>query len=414
MMNRIEAERIIESLRTGIPPEGKVSLITVGRYSEIIKIQEILKIKKPQSFLIEANYGSGKSHLLKLINELSLNAGFVTSLIILDAQSSSRFNRMDQIFGQVCRNIQIPNSNSKSIRYLFDALFRKYYDKKVNSDLFLAEELAKETEFIRLLSNNGKWDFSEYLNSPSIFIALRAWFLSYTHNHQNINQLDDLIEDWLFNNHIYSINRKKYLYSKLVRNLDDWFTDPRYEREFYRNNIFSFQAEQYNQSWTALQDLNTLTKAAGFKGFIILVDEFEDVIYNLNNITWQQVAFRNLFHFFSLKKFSSISFFAVTPAFAHKCKKLLQEKEIQDFNYSTFNDLTKFKVEILSSDELIKLCDKIIPIHEIAYDWDFDSSNRKLVHSASKESASLPIEFRVRQTIKSIVKVLDDCLEEKN
>jgi hypothetical protein len=64
-----------------------------------------------------------KTHLLKFIKEEALNLGYVASLITLDSKSNARFNRMDQIFGQVCRNIQVPGINQKSVRYLFDALF---------------------------------------------------------------------------------------------------------------------------------------------------------------------------------------------------------------------------------------------------------------------------------------------------
>jgi len=394
-MNQVEAEKIIESLRMGIPPDKEISLVTVGKYEE--KIQEILKNRAPQSFLIEADYGYGKSHLLKLINEEGLKAGFVTSLVVLDAKANSRFNRMDQIFGQICRNIQVPNKNKRSIRYLFDELFR-------NSN----------SRFIHLLSNNGIWDFSNLLKSQAMFIALRAWFFSYQHCHRNFNNLDDLIEDWLINNHIYSKNRKKYLYDKLISSLKKWFLDSRYPWQFYRDNIFNFQAEQYKQSWDAISDLNTLAKATGYKGLIILFDEFEDVIYNLKNIRWQEAAFRNLIWFFSLEKLKNISFFAVTSSFTYKCKKLLQEKERWDFSYSTFNELPKFEVKILSLDELIELSDKIITIHEIAYGWKTDSYDREHVHSVCKESASLPKEIRVRRTIEDVVKALDECLEEKN
>src|SRR5208282_6334465 len=104
-MNSVEAERVIESLRFGIPPQGQVLDFTVGRRAEIAQLTQRLHPefattkKRDRSLLVSANWGSGKSHLLQVIREVGLKNGFAVSLIVADAQGGVRFNRMDTIFG---------------------------------------------------------------------------------------------------------------------------------------------------------------------------------------------------------------------------------------------------------------------------------------------------------------------------
>jgi len=398
-MNQLDAEKIIESLRQGIPPEGEVSLLTVGRQNEINRLRQVLVNEGPEALLVKANWGCGKTHLLKFIKEEALKAGYVTSLITLDAKSNARFNRLDQIFGQVCRNIQVPGGNLRSIRYLFNSLFDPNNEQRKSSN--------EAVGLISKISNTGKWDYSGYLRSPSMFIALRAWWVSY----MNGLNLDDTIEDWLFNPFNY-YSRRKDLYLWFVVSLRKWFRDPRPEWMFYdtKAGVFNFQIQEYNQSWNALYDLDLLAKAAGYRGLILLVDELEDVIYNLNNIKFQQDAFWNLFQFFSGEKFSGLAFFAVTPNFVEKCKRRLLEKDIWDYDYSRFDNLAKFEMSPLSKDNLLELSEKIIPIHETAYDWMVDDTTRMRIREICIKSSKIAIEDRVRWTIKNIVKTFDDAL----
>lgn len=164
-MTRNEAEGIIEGLRYGIPPEGHVRDFTVGRESEIAQLTKRLQrdtagsiSKKDRSLLISANWGSGKSHLLQVVREVALDNQFAVSLIVADAQGGVRFNRMDTIFGAVCRELEVPCGSAKGVGQLFDA----YADAKV-TDLKAALRVLRGE-----LSSAGKWDYSDALRSPAI------------------------------------------------------------------------------------------------------------------------------------------------------------------------------------------------------------------------------------------------------
>lgn len=268
-MDAIQSQRIIESLRKGIPPDRFVRAYTVGRKSEIADLTQRLCDPDGTVLLLKANYGSGKTHLLRYIREEALDQGYAVSTVTLDSNSAVRFNRMDQVFGAVCRNIEVPQvAGKKGIRPFFDTL--------VNSINQRGDEWYD-------ITHKWRWDYSEKLDSPAIFVALRAWATGTV-------EACDTVEDWLYQPWLYKTQRKK-LYTELVENLRRIFRDPRSDRQFYANGVFTFDVQDYEQSWSALRDFDLLARTSGLKGLIILFDEYEDVITNLKNVSYQEAAF---------------------------------------------------------------------------------------------------------------------------
>ncbi len=393
-MNSIQAQRVMESLRKGIPPTGFVRHFTVGRDAEIKSLSKKLKKSEGGALLIQANYGSGKTHLLQFIREQALDDSYAVSTVALDAKAAIRFNRMDQIFGAICRNIEIPSSPGiKGIRHFFHFLVQK------------AEEAKGTTDFWHKLTHNWRWDYSEVLDSQAMFVAFRAWSAG-------IPNIQDMTEDYLFQPWEYRAQRKR-IYLGLVESLRSYFRDPRAEWQFYADEVFMFHSQGYAQSWAALRDLNTLARAAGLKGLTILFDEFEDVITNLGNIAHQQAAFWNLFQFYSGKQFPGMTFYAVTPQFAAKCKSLLLDKNCWDYDFSNFDRLPTFEMSPLDISELNELAMRVLEAHGIAYNWEPDLVMRaSQLDEIVRDAALVPVQDRARHTIISIVKALDNLLQD--
>ncbi|MDP3012987.1 MAG: ATP-binding protein, partial [Candidatus Subteraquimicrobiales bacterium] len=354
-MHPSDAQRVIEDLRIGIPPDGYVCHFTVGRKAEINRLNARLNGAHKGALLLKANPGAGKSHLLRFLRERALVEGYVISSVTLDAQSAIRFNRMDQILGAIWRGLEIPNSNGgRGIRpFLNEICTRIESSKSKNKACFWCD-----------LSNKWRWDFSDVLEAPAIFIGLRAWSTGKA-------AIQDIVEGWFLEPWVYKTQRSK-LYYDLIGQLKSFFRDPRYEWQFYNDGIFDFQIHAYTQSWAAFRDIHKLSIEAGYKGFIILFDEFEDVIHNLRNIKHQQAAFWKLFEFYGGKKFDGMPYFAVTPDFANKCKTLLLQKGCWDYDYSMFDKLPTFEMSPLTAEELQELALKILEVHGIAYDWEPD------------------------------------------
>lgn len=395
----VEVQRVIESLRLGIPPDGYVRYFTIGRVSEIAELTAKLQQEQSGALLLKANYGSGKSHLLRFIRETALKEGFAVSSVTLDAKSAVRFNRMDQILGAIWRGLEVPNSSgSKGAFPFFDWVCQQARQS--------AGGTSKQWQEI---TNQAQWNFSKILDSPAIFIALRAWYSGRADKY--------LIEDWLFQGGKY---KKPQLYKELVERTQICFRNElaisrplKWVNYTTGTLIFDFSSQGYVQSWAAIRDIHTLACASGLRGLIILFDEFEDVIYNITNIAHQNAAFQNLFQFFSSHQFQGMSFFAVTPGFVQKCINRLESKGYWDYDYSRFKELPTFEMSSLEMEHLQELARKIREIHGVAYSWDTNSSVIESGLTALvRRTASIAVQDRTRQTIRQVVQFLDQQLEE--
>ena len=393
-----EAERVLEDLRKGIPPSGFLEYFTVGRKDQIQWLNGHLNGDEGYALLLKANYGSGKSHLLELIEEKAHAAGSATSLIVLDANSGVRFNRMDQIFGAILRNLRIEHEGGSSdgLADVLDFLVE-------SAEAAKAKPKASGHRFWAKVTNNWKWDYSEALESPPLYVAFRAWAAS------DSSSVRDLIIDWLTFPENYRSARRR-LYANLVQDLRAKFRDPRSYRQFCSplEGVFDFRSSGYKNCWAALEDLNRMCVASGVPGMVILFDEFEDVLTNLKNINWKESAFWNLFRFVAGDRFTGKTFYAVTPSFAKKCKDLLIEKDRWDFDYSQFDHLPTFEMSPLGKRNLIELAGRIATVHQTAYDYELDPQIKEEMNEVVAGAAKSAVQDRARQAIKAAVGMLDD------
>jgi hypothetical protein len=397
-MERQEAIRVIENLRKGLPPSGFIEQFTVGRETEIESLSQSLDSGNGSPvLLLKANYGSGKSHLLRYIREKAHADGYAVSLVTLDAKSGVRFNRMDQIMGEILRNIEVPPEYGEpGLRGALDLIDKKCY-----------EALADDDPFWERVSDYGEWDFSEELNCEPLFVAIRAWVYAK-------EETKEIIIDWLQKPEAYRSQRAR-LYGRLVEEMRNKFRDPRPDWEFYQGNFFLFHTDGYRSAWDALKDMHILMENCGLRGLIILFDEFEDVLTNLNNISWQESAFWNLFLFFSGKRFPGKSFYAVTPAFTEKCKQRLLMKGKWDYDYSRFDHLPTFQMSPLGAVELLELSKRILQTHMKGYNYVIPQTKVRSIQQAVKQtvqrSAQSPVQDRARHTIREVVQYLDEGIQ---
>jgi hypothetical protein len=391
------AEEIVESLRYGIPPSGHVRAFTVGREDQLGQLRTSLARgpDDPGALLLRANYGAGKSHLLRVTREIALELGYAVSLVEVNAQEGVRFNRMDTILGAVCREIEVgEHSESRGIGQLFDR--------------FCDAPGARQPQAVRqareAISAQGKWDYSETLRCPGMFVALRAWVLAGDSSREHIS-------DWLSNPPNYR-GQRKLLYQSLVESIRTRARDPRAEWQFYADDVFSFHVAGHRHAWDGLGDLDMIAKASGLRGTVLLFDEFEDVIQNLNRRDYQEGAFMNLFHFFGGQRFPGMAYFAVTPEFVRKCKNELLTRGSWDFDYDRFDRLPHFELESITSREGYELAKRIRTVHGLAYAWDpkrviGDAALSRLVDKLWRVDSP----DRVRRAIESIVSNLDTTME---
>lgn len=396
-MKPAEAQRIVEQLRMGIPPTGYTKHFTVGRSHEIQALETSLHGDGAPVLLLQANYGSGKSHLLRYIRDHALSENFAVSFVTLDAKSGVRFNRMDQIMGAILRNIEIPPQHGPpGLAGALD-LIRKSSDAA-------REKPGKTNGFWKDLTNCWKWDFSEKLESAPMFVAIRAWCTG-------VKPAQDLVIDWLQEPENYRSQRKQ-LHTKLVEGLRSHFRDPRSDKQFYMDNVLSFHTDGYLAVWDGLRDMNDLLVGAGLRGLIVLFDEFEDVLTGLTNVMWKEAAFWNLFLFMGGKRFPGRTFYAVTPNFVVKCKEQLLERGRVDFDYKRFDKLPTFEMSPLTKTELAELAGRILKAHACAFGYQPEDVSASQIRDLIAHLSRSPVQDRARHTIREVVKLLDTILED--
>lgn len=396
------AAQVVEQLRYGLPPHGRSRAFTVGRQEQLAAVARQLDCRAGTGLLIQADYGAGKSHLLQVIRELALDAGFAVSLVAVNAQEGVRFDRPETIFGAVCRRLEGDGSGQQGVATLFGRLAQPH----------------------PALSSNGRWDYSEYLASPAMYVALRAWLLG-----DATTRL--LVEDWLTNPGAYR-ERRRYLYEALVYGLRDRFCDPRPEWKFHAQELLVLPRRERSQVWPALGDLARVAVAGGRRGLVLLFDEVEDVVHNLPRTAHRQEAVAHLLRFFGPtlagERFPANrsptfpggdiagnwsaspihAFFAVTPDFLEQCRPYLPRVAPAD---GAPVRLPTLQLEAVRRGELLELAAKIRDVHALAYQWDAeqalpDEELGALVGRLGEAAAAQ----RVRHGIQRVVQALDERL----
>jgi hypothetical protein len=148
---------------------------------------------------------------------------------------------------------------------------------------------------------------------------------------------------------------------------------------------------------------------SGFKGLVLLFDEFESTVTDLRTRKPRQDAFQNLFDFFGGQKFDGMSFFAVTPYFVETCKTLLRERRISNYDSGAFDRLPRFEMSPLEEDDLLALAQRVVETHAQAYEWkpdgilDSASFARQLAEVARSSDPA-----RTRSFIKLVVELCDN------
>lgn len=393
-----EAELVIESLRKGIPPSGHLRHFTVGRREQLRQLASTIEDRDthdPAALLIQANYGAGKTHLLRLIREIALDEGFAVALVTVDSRSGVRFNRMDQVCSAVMRELEVPGRQGKGVQHLFEEYFA------VDEDNLDARVRARR----KALSVEGKWSRCREIRSMPFWIALRGWHLSRS------KEAKDVVRNWLSFSWDYK-GQRVYLYTHLVRSLPSSIRNVQTEAEMYKASAFSFDAGGHENSWLALEDLHTLAKLSGLRGLVLLFDEFEDVIQNLNNIAYQRNAFGNLLTLMSHERFTGWKYFAVTPEFTARCRERLEDKFQYDFPIEEFDDLERIKMVPVGQQEFLELGKRVRHVHGMAYDWDAgDDFDDGTLRTCVKRLYSKSSADQVRQATVGLVEALDLALE---
>jgi hypothetical protein len=119
-LDRVSSRRLIEAFRLGVVPHQDIEYFTFGRAYEVDLFQKALNNLKNGCggvFLIEGEYGAGKTHLAEYLHHLSLKQGFATAYCELHIQETPPY-RPKKIYHEIVY----------SLRYIKDGCEKGFRD----------------------------------------------------------------------------------------------------------------------------------------------------------------------------------------------------------------------------------------------------------------------------------------------
>ncbi len=324
-----EAERILESLRAGVPFPALAQKLPIGRSALLDRVGTLLQTGNGGPLLVRANYGEGKTHFLQAVTGTALLAGHVVSTISVSREAP--LNNLGALFKAVTAGTRTPGSRRLGLAPLLDRLQPR-----------AAEVLAS-------------------LKDAGIPDRLRASLTAYFH--VDMTYRHELLAD--LSGELLMVGRLKAILRDL--GLDHRFPPSAFAREpiwYYRL-------------------IAELVRQAGFAGWLILIDELE--LIGKTAIGQRAVAYSNLSDLSTAQELPrTVVIAAVASNFysdvleskadAEKCPAWLsqrgREREATLARHGVDEIVRAERLPALSSEEMRTLFDAIRTIHSRAYTWD--------------------------------------------
>lgn len=119
-LNQYDAERIVESLRAGVPIPALAQKLPIGRSALLERVNTMLGTGYGSPLIVRANYGDGKTHFLQSVAGLALEAGYVVSMVSISREAP--LNNLGQLFGAVTARTRTPGSKRLGLAPILDKL----------------------------------------------------------------------------------------------------------------------------------------------------------------------------------------------------------------------------------------------------------------------------------------------------
>ncbi len=141
-VDRVSACRMIEAFRFGIVPHQDVEMFTFGREAEVKLIERALEAlagNRGDVFMIEGEYGTGKTHLLEYLHHRALAKGMAVSMVQFDPQEVTPY-RPKRVYRELVRNLRfIQDGREQGFR----ELLRAAVDLDLSDHIFFGPVLRK-------------------------------------------------------------------------------------------------------------------------------------------------------------------------------------------------------------------------------------------------------------------------------
>jgi hypothetical protein len=190
--DKVELRRAIEALRAGVPNRDAVKVLGCNQPDIEQRFRAYLLTQvseseeyKPQSLLVQGDFGSGKSHLLEFLMLLALQQNFVCSRIVI-SKETPLFDPV-KMFKTAVKNAVVPDKRGDALTEIATRLdthsvqYKDFYirlnqqetdmDQRFAATLFLYERMPYEpglsNRLIRFWSGEkiGASEIKKYLRA---------------------------------------------------------------------------------------------------------------------------------------------------------------------------------------------------------------------------------------------------------
>lgn len=394
------AKEVIQSLEAGVVPKKGLSHLLVGRNDEVKEIIKILDSVAEGNSDIRfwvGDFGSGKSFMLRTIENLAMHKNFVASTI--DLSPGRRFNASDgkarALYQAIVDNISIKTAqNGKAIQAIFEEAINNTMQRvATEKGIGLKELFNKENS--NLVKN-------EILNITTSFYSTGLSF-------EFGQAMNKYYEGLIIND--------SFLKTKALRWIrGDIRTKTEAKKELGINNIID------DDNWySALKNLSELFNKLGYEGLVVNFDEAVN-LYKIPRSNTRERNYEHILNMYNDFKTSEaphlfVNFGATRNTVfddyrglsSYKALKTrLGNEDSMDSKLKNMNR-TVLKMKPLSNEEIYTLLENITGIFNAANDTNIEVSLDD-IHRYMEEQLNRPgaDEFLTpRAVIKDYLEILD-------
>ena len=360
-----KAKKVIEALRSGIPSRTIGGYFSGARTELLADMSQWLDSQTGGGKIISGSYGEGKTHLLNTVFCMAQNKNMAVSTISLSKETP--FNNLSLIYQELAQNTFLPDREQPG----FDHLIEQLAPESINELLlFSAKELQTDKLYYLLKSFRNT-------DNPEIRFSLLA----------------DLQGDFI------ALNQLKKIYKEI----------------FAERITFSTNFTKSRHVWNYFLFLDRLFSLSGLNGWVILLDEAENIgrLGRKSRFT----AYANMSKFLCAGACKAFSLFTMTNNYVIQVIDGKDERrylaEAEGYDHEMIEDAlsrieTSPELTPLTQDEFKSILTKIVDFHARAYDWHPGVKTEVLCEMAWSRG------YYLRTKIRAAIEYLDQIFQYGN
>jgi hypothetical protein len=338
---------VIDALRRGKAPEQSMGYLPIGRKDEIDEFKRLLEDVKrgeARTKFINAQFGMGKSLLLKTVEAIAIENNFAVSYIDLPKKAADLpFSKFEVVYAKIVQTLE--GRSGSSFKEIVDTWL---LDLKNRATGILNNPIRSEDPIVTELMKETLDPVEKYSNSFAV--VLESYYEGLKTGNDEIMRY---AMAWLKGDPNMPANKRKIIGVKGT---------------ITKEESFSF-----------LKALTIFIKSIGYSGIVVLIDEAENIM-NIAQGNSRDGAYGNIKKLYDNEsKLGNIMFiFAGTPDLYMEGKSkgiwsydALYDR-VKDALHSPLKDVRKpvMELEGFKIDELKDVSNEVIEIYGLAYNWD--------------------------------------------